>query len=138
MLARGTNDIYEVTGQFIANHNKGQAVAQRGEVFGLDHPADDPTGQQRFWRFLGHRPLGERKFLGAIRRFHRDLEHEAVFLRFRERIGTFVFNRVLRREDGEVRRQRIGVAVDRHNTFLHGLQQRRLRFGRSAIDFIRQ
>ena len=67
---------------------------------------------------------------------HRDLEHEAVFLRLGQRIGAFVFHRILRGEDGEVRRKRVGLAVDRHLPLLHRLEQRGLRLGGRAVDFI--
>ena len=138
MLARGTNDVDKIAGQFIAHHNMGQAVAQDGEIFGLDHRPHSALGEQRFRSVFRHRALRQAEFLSAIGRLHRDLEHEPVFLRFRQRICAFVFNRILRREHREVGRQRMRVAVDGHHPFLHRLQQRRLRFSGRAVDFICQ
>ena len=58
-----------------------------------------------------------------------DLHQEAVELRFRERVGAFLLQRVLRREDMEGRGQIMPLAGDGHMVLLHGLQQRRLRAG---------
>ena len=66
------------------------------------------------------------------------LEHEAIDLRLRQRIGSFLVDRVLRRQNQERRRQRHGFSAKSHLTLLHRFQQRRLHLGRGAIDFIGQ
>ena len=104
----------------------------------MDDRLDSAVGEQGLRRILGHRALGEGEFLGAVGGLHGDLEHEPVFLRFRQRVGAFVFDRVLRGEDGEVRRQRVVLAINGHHPFLHRLQQGGLRLGRRAVDFVGQ
>src|SRR5262245_61887495 len=67
-----------------------------------------------------------------------DLHHEAVQLGFGQWVCSFVFNRVLSRKDRQYGRKRMRGSVDRDLALLHGLQQRRLCFCRSAVDFIRK
>jgi amidase len=59
-----------------------------------------------------------------------DLEEETVDLRFGQRIGAFIFDRVLRRDRDERIGQRIARAVECHLPLFHCLQQRRLCLGR--------
>ena len=65
-------------------------------------------------------------------------EHETVHLRFGQRVGSLLLQRVLRGQHQKGLRQRIGVVADGHLTLLHGLQQCRLHLGRGAVDFVRQ
>ncbi len=67
-----------------------------------------------------------------------DVEHEAVELRFGQRIGAFQLDRILRREHEERLLERVGAPLDRDAMFLHGFEQRRLRLGRRAVDFVGQ
>ncbi len=66
------------------------------------------------------------------------LQHEAVHLRFRQRIGALLLERVLRRENQKRLRQGITVAGDRYLPLLHRFQQRRLHFGRRTVNLISQ
>ena len=75
-------------------------------------------------------------FVLFVQVFDDDVEHEPVQLGFRQRICPFQFDRILRGQHEERSLHRIGHALDRHLQFLHRFQQRRLRFGRSAVDFI--
>ena len=63
----------------------------------------------------------------AVRIVDVDLHQEAVELRFGQRIGAFLLQRVLRRQHMERRRQVVARARDRDVMLLHRLQQRRLR-----------
>jgi hypothetical protein len=65
-----------------------------------------------------------------------DLHDEAVKLRFGQRIGAFLLDRVLRGQHMERlgRRARAGHG---DVLFLHGLQQGRLRARAGAVDFVR-
>ena len=110
--------------------------AQVAQIFRFDHGLDRAAGQRGFRRFLSEGPLRERQFLGAFGRGHRNLEHEAIFLRFGQRIGSFILDGILRGEHGEAGRQPMRFAVDGHRPFLHGLEQGRLRLRRGAIDFV--
>ena len=67
-----------------------------------------------------------------------DVQHEAVELGFRQRIGAFLFDGVLGRQDEERQVEGIGVTAGRDAVFLHGLQQRRLGLGRRPVDLVRQ
>ena len=75
---------------------------------------------------------------GARRIGHQNLHQEAIELGFGQRIGAFHFDGILRRHHEERRFQfmRGGAAGD--GAFLHGFEQRRLRFRRGAIDFVGQ
>src|SRR5207248_2325549 len=48
------------------------------------------------------------------------------------------FDGVLGGEHGEVRGETIALAIDGDGALLHGLEQRRLRFGGGAVNFIGQ
>jgi hypothetical protein len=65
-------------------------------------------------------------------------QHEAVELGLRQREGALILDGVLRRQHHERRFERIGAPVHRHLPLFHGLQQRRLGFGRGAVDLIHQ
>ena len=67
-----------------------------------------------------------------------DAQHEPVQLRLGQRVGALLLDGVLRGHHDEGRRQRVGLAVDGHRQFLHRLEQRRLGFGRRAVDFVGQ
>ena len=67
-----------------------------------------------------------------------DLHHEAVNLRFRQRVGALGLDRILRRHHQEGFRHFVGFAGNRHLPFLHYLEQRALHFGRSAVDLVGQ
>ena len=64
------------------------------------------------------------------------LQHEAIDLRFGQRIGAFLFDRVLRREHEERFFQFESLFADRDLLFLHRFEQRALHLGRRAIDFV--
>ncbi len=67
-----------------------------------------------------------------------DVEHEAVKLRFGQRIGPFLLDRVLRGQDEERIRELVPLAADGHLPFLHGLEQGGLRLGGRAVDLVGQ
>ena len=67
-----------------------------------------------------------------------DVEHEAIELRFGQRIGAFELDRVLRREHVERLFELVGAALDGDAVFLHRLEQRRLRLRRRAVDLVGQ
>ena len=89
-------------------------------------------------RHSGRRPPGHLELLLEIRIADEDLEHEAVLLGLRQRVGAFLLDGVLRGKDEE----RVGKGVPhpshRHLPLLHGFQQSGLRLGRRAVDFVGQ
>ena len=74
--------------------------------------------------------------LRLVRIIEQHLEHEAVHLRFGQRIGAFLVNRIFRGEHEERRWQLHRFAAERDLPFLHGFEQRALDFGRRAVDFV--
>ena len=65
-----------------------------------------------------------------------DVEHEAVELRFGQRIGAFELDRVLRREHVERLIERVRAPLHGDAMLLHRFEQRRLRLRRRAVDFV--
>ena len=94
--------------------------------------------KSRFRRVITEHPPRQRKFILARWKGHANPHHEAVLLRLGQRIRSLKFNRVLRCENREIRRQRVRLAIDGYGAFLHRLKQGGLRFGRRAINFIGQ
>ena len=74
-------------------------------------------------------------FLGII---DEDVEHEAVLLRFGQRIGAFLLDGVLRGQHEERIGQRVARAADGDLAFLHRFEQGGLRLGRRAVDLVGQ
>ena len=66
------------------------------------------------------------------------LEHETVELRFGQRIGAFVLDRVLRGDHHERQVEHMAFAFEVDLFLLHRFEQRRLGFGRGAVDLIGQ
>ena len=65
-----------------------------------------------------------------------DHQHEAVELRFGQRVGALLLDRVLRRHDEERLGQPVGLLADGDLPLLHRLEQRRLHLGRRAVDLV--
>src|SRR5688572_25414656 len=65
-----------------------------------------------------------------------DVEHETVELSFRQSIGSFLFDRVLRSEYEERMRKLVSCSCSRHTALLHRFKQSRLRFRRCTVDLI--
>ena len=67
-----------------------------------------------------------------------DVEHEPVELRLGERVGAFLFDRVLGGEHEERLVQRVGRVAGRDPLLLHGLEQGGLGLRRRPVDFVGQ
>ena len=67
-----------------------------------------------------------------------DVEHEPVELGLGERVGPFLLDRVLRRQDEERVGQAVPLAADGHLPLLHRLEQRGLGLGRGPVDLVGQ
>src|SRR5262245_43766970 len=87
-------------------------VADRVELDALA-PASRPREQQL-------------ALLGRVKVTQRDAHEKTVELGFRQWVRAFVFDWVLGGEDKERRREQTGLALERHLSFLHRLEQRRL------------
>ncbi len=81
--------------------------------------------------------MGEHPDLVVPRRQrHGEFQQEAVELRFGQRVGAFVLDRVLGGDDRERYRQPPRCSVDADLVFLHRLQERGLSLGRRPVDFV--
>ena len=69
---------------------------------------------------------------------HQDLHQEAVELRFRQRIGAFHLDGVLSGHHQEWTVELVSGGAAGDGALLHGFEQRRLRLGSGAIDFVGQ
>ena len=65
-----------------------------------------------------------------------DVQQETVELRFGQRIGAGLLDRILRRQHEERRRQRVRRAGVADRALLHRFEQRRLRLRRRAVDLV--
>ncbi len=80
-----------------------------------------PQGGRDLHGHIGRRSLDDLQFLLLARVFHERVEHEAVQLGFRERIGPFLFDGVLSGHHKKRLFQHVPFASHRHLMFLHGL-----------------
>jgi hypothetical protein len=67
---------------------------------------------------------------------HVDLEQEAIELRLGQRVGALLLDGVARREHLERLGQPVRARADGDLALLHGLEQRRLRLRRRAVDLV--
>ena len=72
----------------------------------------------------------------ARRVAHANAHEEAVELRFGQRVRSVMFDGVLRGQDEKRLRQPMRLIVHGDLRFVHRFEQRRLRLGRRAIDFV--
>src|ERR1700693_2142385 len=76
------------------------------------------------------------RFLRCLGIINADFQQKAVQLRLGQRIRSLKFNRVLRGEHGEEIGKWISLSIESYLSLFHRLQQRRLRPGWSAVNFI--
>ena len=126
---RLSNQRQGVVNDMIAGRNLPNQSLQCQDLFGIENLRDDVRLNRR-------RSLGNLSFFGKRRVLYEDLEHETVLLRFRQRIGPLLLNWVLCRQHEERISQNVPRLTDGHLSFLHCFEERRLRLGRSSIDFV--
>ena len=78
------------------------------------------------------------KFFRARRIIDVNQEHKPIQLRFGQRVGAFLFDRILRRQHKKRRFERVRSADDRDTMLLHGLQHRGLSLCWSSVNFVGQ
>ena len=121
----------------LAHANSKELSQQPGTVrnLGVDIMAEAPLlpllelddlVRGEYWLRLAHlvrrRTLGNFKFFLEAGVLHEDLEHETVLLGFRKRIGPFLFNWVLGRQNKEWIGELSPFSTDRHLPLLHCLK----------------
>ena len=118
-----------------------------GDRFGDRHHAHQLLKIENLLRVGDRLHLRDARGGGQVDHFHfvvraqvieHGVEQEAVELRFGQRIGAFELDRVLRGQHEERRRQLVLMAAHGAGKLLHGFEQRRLRLGRRAVDFVGQ
>jgi hypothetical protein len=72
----------------------------------------------------------------AVRIVDGNVQHEAVDLRFGQRVCTLLLDGILRRHHQEQRRQLVARLADADLTLPHRLEQGRLYLGRGSIDLV--
>ena len=82
--------------------------------------------------------IEDRALFATVRIFDQDLQHEAVDLRFGQRIGAFLFERILRRQHEERIGQTMALVAERDLALLHRFEQGALHLGGRAVDFVRE
>ena len=119
---------------------RGRRSPRRGQgQGGGGHEFDLARGHARHGLGAARRGRREDALLLVGRRVvDRHVEHEPVELRFGQRVGAFLLDRILRGQHEQRALQRIPDAADRHLIFLHRLEQRGLRLGRRAVDLVGQ
>ena len=127
----GIDDIHDVTLYlfvhiYVANH-----FPRPDDVFRFHHG----LGLGEFPGIVHPDNLLFLLFLG-VRDHH--LEHETVYLGFRQRISAFLLDRVLGGHHQERLRQFVCILADSHLLLLHGFQQGALHLCRGTVDFIGQ
>ena len=118
-----------ITDEMIAHGHLPHALLQRDDVGRREHGPgllDDRAC----------RAAGDLEFLLKRRVVHPHLEHEAILLCFRQRIGALLLDRVLRGEHEEGIDEPVPHAADAHLPLLHRLQERGLRLGGRAVDLV--
>ena len=101
-----------------------------------DFPAAEDRGE--FFHGRTGRPPGDFELLIVRRVVHEHLEHEAILLRLGQRVGAFLLDRVLGREDEERTAQFMSDPADGDLSLLHRFEQGRLRLRRGPVDFVRE
>ena len=86
----------------------------------------------------GGRAVEDLRQLVFVRVPHHQLVEETVHLRFGQRIGALLLDRILSGHHEERLFQLVGGIADRNAVLLHGLEHGRLRLGRGPVDFVRQ
>ena len=84
------------------------------------------------------RPLEDLPFFVTGRIIDDYLEEEPIALSFGQVVSSFLLNRILGGQNKERLVQMIGFSAHRNIVLLHGLEQGRLRFGWSPVDFVGQ
>ena len=126
----GADQAQDQLDQLLADRHPAHQTLHANKCCTVQYPLRD--GLCAGGRGDDHPPLGlERRVVDV------DLHEEPVELGFRQRVGAFLLDRVLRRQDMERCRQAMILTGNGHLAFLHRLQQRRLRAGARPVDLVR-
>ena len=128
-MARGANQIDHVARKGFADRHHADQFLEIENFLGVGdrlHLRDARRGRQ----------VHDLHFVRGAQIIEDGIEQEAVELRFGQRVRAFEFDGVLRGQHEKRRGQLVLIAAHRAGKFLHGLEQRRLRLRRRAVDFV--
>ena len=131
-MACGVDKIDDVLLHFVFDDDRVERAADFLQLGGGEDGVD-----VKLRLSLSH-SLEDDQFVLLFRVGDDQLEHEAVDLRFGQRIGSLLVDRVLRREDEKRLGQGVCVVADGDLALLHRLQKGALDFGWRAVDFVRE
>jgi|GEM_PF-1445200 len=136
-LPRGRHDPHRVVDHFVIDGDRRSGTLQFQQLAGTEH-----TRHLAQVEIAGSAAAGDRGhhalLVLQLRVVDQHLQQEAVQLCFRQRVGAFLLQRVLRGQRHEGRRQGEGLALDGYLAFLHHFQQGRLGLGRGTVDLVGQ
>ena len=125
------HQLLRIRQHMLAHRHSANGVLQRENILRRQH---------RRWLLLmqtGRHPH-DGPLLGSTRIIDLDLKQEPIQLRLGQRIRSFLFDGVLRRQHKERLGQFMIDAALADSSLLHRLEHGRLRLWRRAVDFIRQ
>ena len=129
--ASAPNQIQQVALNLRIDPDQTQGDLGRRETSSIDDSVRDGRGSLQ-------PALQHLQFLVAAWIVDTNLHQEPIELRFRQRIGPFVLDGVLRGEDEKGFTERVGRVANGHTTLLHGLEKGALHLCGCAIDLVRQ
>ena len=129
-LARGEDDVHDVVLHAVVHVDAVHQLAGADDLVGVHDGLHVQLRRARAHE-VEDLPLLDFARVGDV-----ELQHEAVELRLGQRVGAFLFERVLRREHEERVGQLEGLIADGHLPLLHRLEQRALHFCGRAVDFV--
>src|SRR5215469_2925131 len=134
-LAGGPAEVHDVAGDLGCHGDPADRGTGGREVSGASHRPDACRGEVTGVE-PGRVPGQDADLLVPAWHRYGQLDQEPVELRFGQRVGAFVLDRVLGGREQERIGQRPRGSLHRDLAFLHRLEQRRLRFGRRPVDLV--
>ena len=131
MVARFLDDGQHVIDESLFHGDAVHGLLEPQHIFGQQP-------RRRGLRQTGFGVAHDLALAGQVRVADAQPHQESVELRFRQRVGAVMFHGVLRGDHHERLRQRMRLPVDADLAFVHGFEQRRLRFRRGAVDLVGQ
>ena len=128
-VARGAHQVHDVVHHLLVHVQVRDSGSRRENGFRIEQPGDldllTPAHAEQHFLLL---------VAGGIADPH--FQHEAVELRLGQRVGPFVFDRVLGGEHEERLLERVGRAADGDLVLLHRLEERGLHLRGRPVDLV--
>ena len=131
-VARSGDEAHDVVLDGRRQEGGHRRLARRGDF----KRGDRRDAGNRFARGLVLDKVEDLPLDNSVRQTHLDLQHETIELRFRQREGPLVLDRVLRRDDHEGLGQGVRDARGGHLMLGHRLEQSGLHLRRRTVDLV--